>query len=69
MDPYAQTGGYGMPQSSYGGYNMDPYAQMGGYGMPQSAYGGYNMDPYAQSSQPSGYGGSYSPMPQPYSPY
>ena len=68
MDPYAQTGGYGMPQSAYGGYNMDPYAQTGGYGMPQSAYGGYSMDPYAQS-QPYGYGGSYSPMPQQYSPY
>jgi hypothetical protein len=68
MDPYAQTGGYGMPQPSYGGYNMNPYAQTGGYGMSQSGYGGYNMDPYAQS-QPSGYGGSYSPMPQPYSPY
>jgi hypothetical protein len=55
-------GGYGMPQSAYGSYNMNPYAQTGGYGMdPYAQTGGYGM--------PYGYGGSYSPMPQPYSPY
>jgi hypothetical protein len=74
---YAQPqgyGGYGMPQG-YGGYGMDPYAQQGGYGMDQG-YGGYSMDPYAQQGgygmpqpQPPSYGGSYSPMPQQYSPY
>jgi hypothetical protein len=73
---YAQQGGYGMPQQGYGGYGMDPYAQQGGYGMPQQGYGGYGMDPYAQQGgygmpqpQPPSYGGSYSPMPQQYSPY
>jgi hypothetical protein len=84
MDPYAQQSGYGMPQQGYGGYGMDPYAQQGGYGMPQQGYGGYGMDPYAQQGgygmpqqgyggyaqpQPPSYGGSYSPMPQQYSPY
>ena len=63
MDPYAQQGGYGMPQQGYGGYGMDPYAQQGGYGMPQQGYGGYAQP------QPPSYGGSYSPMPQQYSPY
>ncbi|MFN7310088.1 MAG: hypothetical protein ACK5T0_01840 [Vampirovibrionales bacterium] len=62
MDPYAM-GGYGMPQQGYGGYSMDPYAQQGGYGMPQQGYGGYAQP------QPPSYGGSYSPMPQQYSPY
>ena len=67
FNPYTQTqSGYNVPQGygqqqSYGGYGqqqgygMDPYAQQGGYGMPQP--------------QPPSYGGSYSPMPQQYSPY
>lgn len=53
---------YGGYNQGYGGYGMDPYA-MGGYGMPQQGYGGYAQP------QPPSYGGSYSPMPQQYSPY